>query len=92
MPGGLEDLPGFLCCWEERTPPNSAANRTGGWILALPPPFLLPPRRLETWMAPFSAHGKGRVHGLALSGVLGLGEEPGASKCNLGSVETSVGQ
>lgn len=70
VPGGLGDPPELLYCREERSPPNSVANRSGEWILALPAPFLLPLRRLETWLVPISARGEGCVHGLALPGVL----------------------
>lgn len=35
-------------------------------MLALSASFLLPLRRLETWMVPVSARGEGCVHGLVL--------------------------
>lgn len=84
MPGGLGDPPKLLYCHEETSPPNSVANRSGEWILALPAPFLLPLHRLETWVVPISAHGEGCVHGLALPGVLGFGGRAGSLKMQLG--------
>jgi len=65
-------------------PPNSVANGSGEWILALPAPFLLLLRRAGSWMVPVSARGEGCVRGLAVPRVLGfkgsaesLGVQPG---------------
>lgn len=92
MPGGLGDLPKLLYCCKERSAPNSVANSSGEWILALP---ALSSCLCTGWRPGQcqSRHVRKVVFmGLLFQEFLGLGEEPGASKCNLGSAGTSVGQ
>ena len=92
MPGGLGDLPELPYCYEERSAPNSVAKRSGEWILALPALSSClctgwRPGRCRSWHV-----GKVVFMGLLFQEYLGLGEEPAASECNLGSAGPSVGQ